>query len=381
MSLKNRLANIVVLLVLMPNAHGQTLIDDFHDGDDEGWTQYLISGQGGTFDPTTGEYNLSTPDLVPVGTFGGISAYWDESIEPHFVEGLWRVTARANSEGTGVGVMLRGDPSLGVNGYLINTSMRGRFQLRNCTGGSCPTIAASNPGLFTLEDDWVIEAGVIDDQITVKAWLEGDPIPDEPLLTYFDDSHAAGQFGVVAFIGLNWPEPARVDATFDDVYFISDEPIAGDYNRDGTLDDADLDLQAEAINDPNPDFAKYDENLDGIVDFQDRLVWVRDHFGSWIGDSNLDGEFNSGDLVAVFEAGHYEDGFAMNSGWAQGDWNGDGDFASGDLVAAFHDGGFEQGPLEGVKSIPEPSSHVMLIAGLISIVIQSSGRTDKTSKV
>ena len=37
-----------------------------------------------------------------------------------------------------------------------------------------------------------------------------------------------------------------------------------------------------------------------------------------LGDSNLDGEFNSADLVTVFAAAEYEDGLEANSTWATG---------------------------------------------------------------
>jgi hypothetical protein len=53
------------------------------------------------------------------------------------------------------------------------------------------------------------------------------------------------------------------------------------------------------------------------------------------GDSNLDGIFNSADLVLIFQAGKYEDGIDHNASFAEGDWNGDGDFDSRDLVHAF----------------------------------------------
>lgn len=60
-----------------------------------------------------------------------------------------------------------------------------------------------------------------------------------------------------------------------------------------------------------------------------------------VGDSNGDGVFDSGDLVAVFTAGEYEDGIPNNSTFAEGDWNGDGDFDSTDLVFVFANGDFE----------------------------------------
>ena len=58
------------------------------------------------------------------------------------------------------------------------------------------------------------------------------------------------------------------------------------------------------------------------------------------GDSNLDGVFDSSDLVLVFAAGQYDDGVAANSGWEEGDWNGDGEFDSQDLVFTFQFGIF-----------------------------------------
>ena len=58
------------------------------------------------------------------------------------------------------------------------------------------------------------------------------------------------------------------------------------------------------------------------------------------GDANLDGRFDSEDLVHVFIAGQYEDGVAANSGWATGDWNCDGEFDSEDVVEAFRFGGY-----------------------------------------
>lgn len=51
------------------------------------------------------------------------------------------------------------------------------------------------------------------------------------------------------------------------------------------------------------------------------------------GDSNLDGQFNSSDLVQVFQQGKFET--AQSASWTDGDWNGDTRFASNDLVFAF----------------------------------------------
>ena len=114
-----------------------------------------------------------------------------------------------------------------------------------------------------------------------------------------------------------------------------------------------------------------DVNLDGVCDASDvdllsgddRTNWIVNLMNTFVGDSNLDGEFNSTDFVAVFSAGEYEDGIAGNSGWAEGDWNGDGDFDSSDFVAAFTDGGYEKGPRPA--AVPEPSNVGLFALGIL----------------
>jgi hypothetical protein len=137
--------------------------------------------------------------------------------------------------------------------------------------------------------------------------------------------------------------------------------IPGDYNGNGQIDASDADLLATQMNSPTPDVAKYDENGDGAVNLSDRLIWVAEHANTWVGDANLNGEFNSGDLVIVFTAGKYETGQA--AGWSDGDWDGNLTFGSGDLVVAFADGGFETGPrAASASAVPEPSGLSALAA-------------------
>ena len=56
------------------------------------------------------------------------------------------------------------------------------------------------------------------------------------------------------------------------------------------------------------------------------------------GDANLDGAFDSTDLVLVFAAGEYDDDIEDNSTLEEGDWDGDGFFDSSDLVSALREG-------------------------------------------
>lgn len=137
--------------------------------------------------------------------------------------------------------------------------------------------------------------------------------------------------------------------------------LDGDFNSDGVLDATDIDLLTAAI---NGDDRNFDVDGDGSVTRDDRDAWVVGLRNTWFGDSNLDGEFTSGDFVLVFTTGEYEDGVDGNSTWAEGDWNGDGDFTSGDFVTAFTDGGFEVGPRTASFAVPEPTCLVLTIVSV-----------------
>jgi hypothetical protein len=128
----------------------------------------------------------------------------------------------------------------------------------------------------------------------------------------------------------------------------------GDFDGDGVLAASDIDALTTAVQD-GVTGAQFDVNNDGSVNAADRTFWVQTLKNTYFGDSNLDGEFNSADFVAVFTVGQYEDGVANNSTWSGGDWNGDGEFDSSDFVAAFVAGGYEQGPRAAVASVPEPT--------------------------
>ncbi len=142
--------------------------------------------------------------------------------------------------------------------------------------------------------------------------------------------------------------------------------LLGDYNGNDMLDAGDLDLQAAVIAAETHDPA-YDLTGDGLVDYDDRLMWVEDPdmFNSYVGDSNLDGQFDSTDFVQVFQAGKYES--EQNATWEEGDWNGDLLFSASDFVAAFQSGGYEFGAKAGVSAVPEPAGLALLLIGMLSL--------------
>ncbi|MCA9169754.1 MAG: hypothetical protein KDB23_18900, partial [Planctomycetales bacterium] len=125
---------------------------------------------------------------------------------------------------------------------------------------------------------------------------------------------------------------------------------SGDLDYNQRLDSGDLDLLASAMQHND---AMFDLDGDGDADLEDWINWVHEWKYTWIGDADLNGEFNSSDLVSVFSAGTYEDGLPHNSTWLTGDWNGDFEFDTGDLVFAFQDGGYEQGTRDVFPDRPD----------------------------
>lgn len=108
---------------------------------------------------------------------------------------------------------------------------------------------------------------------------------------------------------------------------------------------------------------------DNRVDSADRDFLIRNILDTSYGDSNLDGRFNSRDLVLVFQADEYEDAVGGNSTWATGDWNGDSEFDSRDFVLAFDSGGYENDGPANSHSVPEPYSRAGLLFGVACLFI------------
>ena len=172
--------------------------------------------------------------------------------------------------------------------------------------------------------------------------------------------------GTNGFVGLidDFKVQGEVSLGAHDMDFNLAPPgVLGDFDGSGVLDAADIDQLSQAV---TVGTLSFDLNNDAAVNQEDRRVWVEDLKKTYFGDSNLDGEFNSGDFVVAFTAGEYEDAVVGNSTWGEGDWDGDGDFNSSDFVAAFSAGGYENGPRPAV-AVPEPASISLVLLGLLSL--------------
>lgn len=146
------------------------------------------------------------------------------------------------------------------------------------------------------------------------------------------------------------------------------DALPGDFNGNRKLDVDDVQMLIDQTR--SGDFhAKLDLNSDDVLDRRDLAFWVRELKNTFFGDANLDGEFNSSDLVQVFRSAEYEDELVGNSSWSTGDWNGDGDFGSSDLIAAFQDAGFERGARQSVQAVPEPTMNPMQTTVMLSAIL------------
>jgi len=147
----------------------------------------------------------------------------------------------------------------------------------------------------------------------------------------------------------------------------SNSPSPGDFNGDGLLDAVDIDRLSMEIRTAGGDLA-FDLNDDVLVNAEDRRLWVKELRNTYFGDTDLDGAFNSSDMIQVFVKGKYETGEV--AGWVEGDWDGNGFFDSSDMITAFVDGGYEKGPQTEAFAVPEPTSALLLIAGFTGVIVR-----------
>lgn len=134
------------------------------------------------------------------------------------------------------------------------------------------------------------------------------------------------------------PDGTRLDLGY--FPFVRPAPVPGDFNGDRFVDAQDIDLLSQAIRAGSTE-PQFDLDGSGQLDQKDLQYMVRDLLHTTAGDANLDGAFNSDDLIQAFQGGEYEDNQPLNSGWATGDWDGDGEFISADLIVAFQAGRYE----------------------------------------
>ncbi|MCK4341042.1 MAG: hypothetical protein KAY37_04885 [Phycisphaerae bacterium] len=227
---------------------GGELIDDFDDGNDDGWTHFdTLEGTPwgpGIFDAGTGEYVLASGGVVPADELKVLVSVWDASSDPSYREGLLRATVRSETDCTNVNLMMRntGDFEAGLFGYVFVADLAGGmgFYIMRTDGwaGGEHILGQLDPGEypFALGEDWIMEGGAVGSRLSLKVWRVGGPEPDAPQLVVADDTYNDGQFSVIA--SSYWSTECHVCGAFDDIYFTPARP--GDFDGDGDVDLADF---------------------------------------------------------------------------------------------------------------------------------------------
>lgn len=124
-------------------------------------------------------------------------------------------------------------------------------------------------------------------------------------------------------------------------------PIVGDFNFNGELDAGDIDLLSVEAKEESPSPA-FNIAGDAEVDASDRIFWVENLKGTFLGDANLDGKVDFFDFIDL------ANGFNKPGGWANGDFNGNQMVDFLDFIDQASN--FGQPKEEAAFAVPEPSS-------------------------
>jgi hypothetical protein len=264
----------------------------------------------------------------------------------------------------------------GADASVVSAAGASRFSVTRRQAGEYAISVLGTGGQKLTENNGML-------MLSVAGFVEGEgSVPDRAFMSYQFDP-VSGDFIVQSRELTASNDPANSDNTFGDVLSLSDtdfyfayidfdsppippgEGPPGDYSGNGVLDADDInDLTSRAAS--GTGLPAHDLNGDSLVNDADINIWVKQLFDSWIGDANLDREFNSTDLVEVLASGTYE--AAVDAVWTTGDFNGDGRTNSSDLVTALADGGYELGPPPAAAAVPEPTSALLLLCAAVTLL-------------
>lgn len=183
---------------------------------------------------------------------------------------------------------------------------------------------------------------------------------DNPSVTESDPFFVVFDFGM--------EEEQFTDALDDfEALLTVDESLLGDFDLDGILSASDIDLlSAEVLagtNDP-----LFDVTADAIVDELDRMTWVEGLAGSLLGDTDLDGNVQFSDFLALSNA------FGGQGGWAEGDFDGNGVVQFPDFLALSTNFGTS---VAASRAVPEPRTSIhlaILLVMIASLLSRNSGK-------
>ncbi len=263
------LASFVVALTLVGSiARGGIVFrDDFEDGsatDGVPVTWTPVPGMTGSFEVIDGDFVMTRPSNIEE-MYAAVNQYTlaDTSIRTQarlIGSGAWWLALLARgsfTDYTTYALLLRNDKRLEI----------WRF---GPPGPNSRILAGADVGIDPRAQDVLLRFDVIGNELSARAWREGDPMPVEPQVTTVHSEWAMGSVGIAADLG--W-RLSNNDAIFRYVEVYESTPPTPDFNGDGIVDAADMCMMI--------DYWGTDESLydiapspfgDGIVDVQDLIV-------------------------------------------------------------------------------------------------------------
>lgn len=291
---------LTLLAGIIGRVHGQgTLVDDFNDCNDDGWTREGFIGPGGNWDASFMHAGSCAYHLTNLpATFTAIAASWDASADTRFSDGFFQATVRPESQVTAVIMGMRTVPF--GDGYLGELHLdQGIMRIRNHGVEGAQFERKLD---IDANEDWYMQIGTIEDQFSLKAWRVGEPEPNSPQLTATYSTRTEGLFTIATGVPPGAPQGLG-NAVFDDIHFF----VPFDCNRDGVVDVTDLQCTATTagLNSLLGELNLVKGDFDGVggVAFADFLV-LADNFGQEVdsyalGDIDLNGTVEFADFLVL----------------------------------------------------------------------------------
>lgn len=265
------------VLALPAYAGTGALIDDFDDGNLDGWTfDDQTSGQEGAASVLNGMVQMTTPAPVNGALF---LAYVDSFLTPTYADGTMTCTLRSDAIGTTAGFFLRSDGVDSAYLAFLATDEKGDGALiYNRFEDAVLTAVQEVPVDFAVGQAWRLSAATVGAAIELKAWPDGGSEPPDPQLVITDTTFSTGGFGLFTSRLINPDNPLQqLDASFDNVYFRQACP--GDLDGDSAVTLSDLSTLLVNFGTSPAELSDGDFDGDDDVDLAD-LSHLLSQFGS-----------------------------------------------------------------------------------------------------
>lgn len=215
---------LCMLLILVPSVSSEALIlDQFEDGNADGWMETSSFPGTVTFDVVDGSYLLHTNGVSGNSIYNYVASRFTDSMTPgKYVDSALSLDTRINAGGGLTGAFLRSQMSNDGYGFTLNAAQNYMVIMRS-VGSEHTYLAWSTQFPINVGVDYTLKMQAEGNQLDFKFWETGTAEPDW-MLTGFDSTFDSGGFGIVAGSGHNSGGP--ISTSFDNVFF-SPEPGTG----------------------------------------------------------------------------------------------------------------------------------------------------------